>query len=89
MKLNKPKTQVQEVLYMLLTRKTINTKQMVLDCNILNLTARISDLRIRHDIDVKCDKIVSKNKFKRQIEYGLFSLVNKNHAKSVYDSLNG
>jgi len=83
-KLPKPKTQVTEVLYMLLTRESINVRQMMFDTGILNLTARISDLRTKYNIDIICQDIKTKNKFERKISYGQWMLSNKEHAKEVY-----
>ena len=82
--LPQPKTQVTEVLFMLLTRDSINVRQMMLDTGILNLTARISDLRNKYYIDVICHDINTKNKFERKIKYGKWILADKEHAKEVY-----
>ena len=82
--LPKPKTQVTEVLYMLLTRESINVRQMMFDTGILNLTARISDLRTKYNIDIICQDIKTKNKFERKISYGQWTLSDKEHAKEVY-----
>ncbi len=43
--LPKPTKQIEEVLYYLIKRHSINRKQMMLDTGILNVTARIANLR--------------------------------------------
>jgi hypothetical protein len=55
---------------------------------ILNLTARIADLRIRHGIDIICDKINTKNKHGRPISYGSWRLNDKKIATSKYKKIN-
>lgn len=87
MKLNKPTTQKEEVLYYLLTQHTINVSQMMRDCGILNLTARIADLRNQHLLNIPCMKVESTNKFKRDISYGVWKLPDKKRGVKIYKQL--
>jgi hypothetical protein len=86
--MKKPKTQLAEVLYELIKNKTINRRSILLDCGILNVTARIADLRLRHNLSIICTKIQTKNKHNRAITYGCWSLENKKLAKEVYKIIN-
>jgi hypothetical protein len=43
--LKKPTTQTQEMLYLLLKRKSITRMQVLNECGMLNPTARIANLR--------------------------------------------
>ena len=89
MKINKPKNQTAEVLYLLLTQKSINRLTALKDVGVLNLTARISNLRINYDLLVNCNKIETSNKFGRAIKYGEWSLkTSKSKALIVYDKIN-
>lgn len=45
MKLQPPKNQTAEVLYELLTNACINRRDILINTGILNVTARISDIR--------------------------------------------
>jgi hypothetical protein len=84
-----PKNQLAEVLYLLLTQKSITVKSAMNDIGILNLSARISDLRIKHNLIIECRKINTKNKFGRDISYGNFFLVTKKSiANKVYNNIN-
>jgi hypothetical protein len=84
-----PKNQLAEVLYLLLTQKSITVKSAMNDIGILNLSARISDLRIKHNLIIECRKINTKNKFGRDINYGKFLLITKKSiANKVYNKIN-
>lgn len=78
-----PTNQEQEVLYELLTRKHIDRKGMLFYTGILNLTARISDLR-GHNIAIHTEEIRTRNKFGRKIKYAHWSLIDKNDARLKY-----
>jgi len=85
--MKKPKTQLSETLYYLLNRDSINRKQMLFDTGILNLTARISDLR-GLNLDINCVKIKTTNKFERKIEYGKWLLADKKKGLQIYNEIN-
>jgi hypothetical protein len=87
--MNKPKNQTAEVLYLLLTNKSISVKSAMNDIGIINLSARISDLRIKNNLIIECIKVNTKNKFGRPILYGTWSLkTNKKNANKVYNTIN-
>lgn len=77
MELSKPRNQIAEVLFELITKETITRKSILQSCGILNVTSRIADLRIRHNVDVKCQEIETTNKHGRNITYGKWYLSEK------------
>ena len=85
--LPRPKKQIEEVLYYLIKRHSINGRQMMLDTGVLNLTARIADLRNKHFLNIDCNYISVKNKFKRKIEFGYWSVTDKQKALNIYKKL--
>lgn len=87
MELQKPTTQTEEVLYFLLTKHSINVSQMMRECGILNLTARIADLRNKHLLNIPCMKVETQNKFKRGITYGVWKLPDKKRGIKIYKQL--
>ena len=82
-KLPLPTTQLQEVLYELINRFSIDHKSMILSCGVLNLTACISDLRILN-VPIETIKITSVNKFGRKVIYGRWKLIDKKIASEIY-----
>jgi hypothetical protein len=78
-----PKNQLAEILAELLLVKTI-TRKSAMQLGVLNLTARISTLRIRYNIDVVCVNISTKNKFGRPITYGKWHVANVDYAFTQY-----
>ena len=85
----KPKNQTAEVLYLLLTQKSITVKSAMNDIGVLNLSARISNLRLKHNLLIECRKTITTNKFGRSITYGRFFLVTKKSiANKVYINVN-
>ncbi len=89
--MHNPETQMQEVLYELLSNKKITVRQMMADTGILNLSARISNLRLIYHIDIETTEIETKNKFDRKIFYGEWTIDDdeKEYAESVYEFLQG
>jgi hypothetical protein len=85
--LKKPTTQTQEMLYLLLKRKSITRMQVLNECGMLNPTARIANLRNKYGIDVECTPIKRKNKFGRAITYGSWSIKNKAKAENIYKKM--
>ena len=88
MKLSKPVNQTAEVLYLLLKNKSITRKTAILDTGILNVSARIADLRNKHNINVICTKISTTNKFGRNINYGSWSILNYAEQYDKYKLIN-
>ena len=85
--MNKPKTQIQEVLYCLINSDSIDRRQMLLETGILNVTARIAELRKKHSLYISCDEIDVTNKYGRKVSYGRWSLPNKAAGIEVYEQL--
>lgn len=86
-KLPKPTKQIEEVLYYLIKRHTINRRQMMLDTGILNVTARIANLRNKYNLTIDCNMLPVVNKFGRPIKYGLWRLENKQEGIDLYKKL--
>ena len=80
-----PKSQIAEVLYLLLNGKKSTSDFK--DKNILNPTARITNLRAM-GVNIFCDDIQDTNKFGRTITFGLFSILNKREAIKIYNKIN-
>lgn len=85
--LQKPGSQLEEVLYYLIKRDSISRKQIMFDCGILNLPARIGDLRHNHCLDIKLTSVKTKNKFGREITYGQYSLRDKEKGIKRYNQI--
>lgn len=83
MKIFKPTNQTAEVFYMLLTEKSINRASCMKDTYILNVTARIANLRNKHNINVICTKIKTTNKFGRDINYGQWHINSKGRRREL------
>lgn len=86
-----PKNQVAEVLYELLHNSPITRVSILSSTGILNLTARISDLRTLYGINVTCEKISVKNKFFRPVSYGSWSIKGETEtlkATRLYEKIN-
>ena len=88
MSLPKPLNQTAEVLYELLTNATISRKSIFLETGILNLTARITDLR-KLGLDLHCGYIKTTNKYGREVEFGTWSiLAEEKKALEIYKRIN-
>jgi len=72
--MKKPKNQTAEVLFELIEKQKVSRLMFLKNTGILNVTARIADLRIRHGIPIKCEKVKTTNKHGRVITYGVWSL---------------
>jgi len=81
-----PESQIQEVLFELLSRLYIDRKTMMLSSGILNLTARITNLRNK-GVKIISNKIKSVNKYGREITFCQWSLENKKEAFIEYMEL--
>lgn len=78
-----PKNQLAEILAELLLVKTL-TRKSAMQFGVLNLTARIATLRIKHNIDVVCVEVSTKNKFGRPIIYGNWHVADVDYAYTQY-----
>ena len=83
-----PKNQTAEVLYELLTKDKITFKSVYLETGIINLGARLSDLRLDHELIIPCRWIDTINKHNRSIRYGSWKLMNKELGLTVYNKIN-
>lgn len=92
MKINKPTNQRAEVLYLLIKHDCINRRDVLLDTGILNVTARIANLRNSHQIAIDCKRIETKNKFGRKISYGQWSISKRicalTNVLKIYNKIN-
>lgn len=77
MKIEKPKNQNAEVLYLLINNKCINRQSIMYDTGILNVTARIANLRNIHQIAIDCKRVSVLNKFGRSVNFGVWSISKK------------
>lgn len=87
-KLPKPKTQLTELLYLLIKRYKISRLELLRDTGMLNPTARIADLRNKHNLDVSCNSINVANKFGRKVKYGEWYVSDKEKAINLYLKIN-
>jgi hypothetical protein len=88
MKLKKPVNQMAEVLYLLLKNKSVTRRSALLDTGILNVPARIMDLRNIHHIPIILTRVSAVNKFGRSINYGSWSILNKANLEDKYKAIN-
>lgn len=86
-KISKPESQIQEVLYYLITRIYIDRRQMMLSVGVWNLPDVIMKLRRNYGLTIKLLEIEVKNKFGRKVTYGKYKLENKKKASEVYKKL--
>lgn len=82
-----PKTQVMEVLYYLIHHDKATTRDIQRDCYVLNVTAKISELR-KLGVQILCDEVKAKNKFGREITFGTFKILNLADSKNIYKTKN-
>ena len=77
MKIEKPKNQTAEVLYELIKNTSINRRDLIISTGILNVTARIANLRNIHQIAIDCKRVSVLNKFGRSVNFGVWSISKK------------
>ena len=87
MKLKSPLTQLQEVLYELLKNDSITVRQMIFDTGILNIKARIHDLRLKYNLEIETEMVKHKNKYGRKCVFGQWKLTDKKTALTTYKKL--
>ena len=61
---------------------------IMLQTGILNVTARIANLRNNFGIIILCERVVTTNKHGRTINYGKWKLSNKQSAIALYSKIN-
>lgn len=86
-KLNRPTTQLEETLYLLISRESINKRQMMFECSTVNLGERIRQLRHDHCLDIITERVSSINKFKNPVSYGKYTLRNKKSGIKRYKQI--
>lgn len=85
--LKNPTSQITEVLHCLLTKNSITFSSVYKITGIINLTARLSNLRIDCGLDIPCVDVEFTNKFDRKSTYGSWKLTDKEHGLEVYNKL--
>jgi hypothetical protein len=85
--MTKPKNAQMELLHYLLTRKQVTTRDIQRELFILNVTATISMLR-RKGVQILCENVKTRNRYGRPVNYGKFSILNKNQSKDIYQISN-
>jgi hypothetical protein len=84
----KPNNQTCEVLYELLTNAFITRMQIFDQTGILNVTARIANLRNDHGLKILCNQAKAVNKHGRKITYGMWYVEDKQIARELYEKIN-
>ncbi len=80
----KPTTTLTEVLYELLTKKSISNADLPY---MWGFRARISDLINKHGIDLYTTEVKAKNKHGRQYSYVQHQLLKRKDALKIYNKL--
>lgn len=78
-----PESQMQEVLYELINRISIDRRTMMLSAGVWNLTAQISALRNK-GLNIVSEEKNSTNKYGREITFVHYSLKDKKEAVKIY-----
>lgn len=84
---NPPQSQIQEVLFCLLTRINIDRRQMMLSNYVLDLPKQIERLRNKYGLKIDLEEIVKINKYDREVRYGKYILKNKILARETYKQM--
>lgn len=80
--LPQPKTQTAEVLYEFLHSDSLTRSDFFKSTHILNVTARIADLR-KLGLNIICEHKNVQNKFGRKVSFGAWSLAKEDKEKAV------
>lgn len=83
-----PTNQTAEVLYEILNNVSVSRKDILISTGVLNPTARIADLRIRHGLNITCERTSVRNKFSRKISYGLWSIKGEDDIEKAHGVYN-
>lgn len=87
MKLEKPVNQITEVLNILLKNKEGVTRlQFMMYAGVLNAPGQIHKLR-RLGVDIETITITTTNKFKREVEFCKYKVINTRKSKKIYNQL--
>lgn len=88
--LARPRNQNAEVLYELLTSEQLTRMAFFMNTGILNVTARIANLRLNYGIEIECGRHKVTNKHGRPVSYGVWRIpANKRYdAWKAYDKVN-
>jgi hypothetical protein len=79
-----PNNQTAEVLsQLLLYKQGITRMQFLRNTGILNVTARIANLRNKYGLTIHCKKISTQNKYGRSIKYGQWILEPNERGKAI------
>lgn len=81
--LQRPKTQKAEILFELLNHNSINHQDIFNHTGILSPTARISDLRTKHQLNIKMENVKTKNKHGRNVRFGRWSIPTEEREKAI------
>ena len=82
-----PKNQTAEILYELLTNKEVTFYSCYSQTGIINLGARISDLRKMYHLDIETSKLDKFNKHGRKTHPGIYKLLDKEQGLLVYKKI--
>lgn len=85
-KIRQPESQIQEVLYELLTKVEIDRRSVMFTLNIWNLPARICNLRHR-GVVIESRVFKGVNKYGNNISFVHYRLKNRAQALSIYKTL--
>lgn len=86
-KVNPPGSQIEEVLFCLLTRPFINRESMMLGYKVLNLPDNVFRLRNTYNLSISIEMVDTLNKYGENVSYGLYSLPDKSHGIEVYERI--
>jgi hypothetical protein len=88
-RLSKPRTHLAEVLKLLIKSKhPLSHNEINKITRIVGISQRISNLRLNHELDIKCDRIPFINKHGKRKRMGTFSLEDKAKGIEVYNKIN-
>jgi hypothetical protein len=60
---------------------------MMADTGILNIKARISDLRLKYNLSIDTEMVKVQNKYGRKVSFGQWKLTDKETALLTYNKL--
>ena len=80
--MKQPTTQTEEVLFTLITERSINKRTMFIDCGISHLGELVRRLRHINGVVINTDMAKTVNKYKRTIKYAKYS-IDKKHKESA------
>lgn len=82
-----PQSQIEEVLYYLITRLKIDRRQMMLSVGVLNLPEQIRKLRVNYGIEIELSSMDVTNKYGRVVTVGEYYIKDKTKARTIYNSI--